>query len=118
MSLMSVPINQPKSQARSTAQAIVGVALTSPVETFETNIGGACRRTGVRQLVVASSDKAYGEQAVLPHEEYMSLDGGYPYDASKACTDIVAQTYAHTYRLKAAITRCGNFYGDGDLNWN
>jgi CDP-glucose 4,6-dehydratase len=106
------------------AQAIVGVALTSPVETFETNIGGtwrlleACRRTGVRQLVVASSDKAYGEQAVLPYEEYMPLDGRHPYDASKACADILTQTYAHTYRLKAAITRCGNFYGGGDLNWN
>jgi CDP-glucose 4,6-dehydratase len=106
------------------AQAIVGVALKSPVETFETNIAGtwrlleACRRTGVRQLLVASSDKAYGEQAILPLVEHMPLDGRYPYEASKACADILTQTYAHTYRLKAAITRCGNYYGGGDLNWN
>jgi CDP-glucose 4,6-dehydratase len=106
------------------AQAIVGAALTSPVETFETNIGGtwrlleACRRAGVRQVVVASSDKAYGDQAVLPYTEDMPLDGRHPYEASKACADILTQTYARTYGLKAAITRCGNFYGGGDLNWN
>jgi CDP-glucose 4,6-dehydratase len=106
------------------AQAIVGVALKSPVETFETNIGGtwrlleACRRAGVRQVVVASSDKAYGEQPILPYEEHMPLDGRHPYEASKACADILTQTYARTYRLRVAITRCGNFYGGGDLNWN
>jgi CDP-glucose 4,6-dehydratase len=106
------------------AQAIVGVALKTPVETFETNIGGtwrlleACRRVGVRQVVVASSDKAYGEQAVLPYVEDMSLDGRHPYEASKSCADILTQSYVHTYGIKAAITRCGNFFGGGDLNWN
>jgi CDP-glucose 4,6-dehydratase len=106
------------------AQTIVGVGLRSPVGTFETNIGGtwrlleACRRVGVKQVVVASSDKAYGEQAVLPYAEDMPLDGRHPYDASKSCADILTQTYAHTYGVKAAITRCGNFYGGGDLNWN
>jgi CDP-glucose 4,6-dehydratase len=106
------------------AQTIVGVGLKSPIGTFETNIGGtwrlleACRRVGVKQVVVASSDKAYGEQAVLPYAEDMPLDGRHPYDASKSCADILTQTYAHTYGVKAAITRCGNFYGGGDLNWN
>jgi CDP-glucose 4,6-dehydratase len=106
------------------AQTIVGVGLKSPIGTFETNIGGtwrlleACRRIGVKQVVVASSDKAYGEQAVLPYAEDMPLDGRHPYDASKSCADILTQTYAHTYGVKAAITRCGNFYGGGDLNWN
>jgi CDP-glucose 4,6-dehydratase len=106
------------------AQTIVGVGLKSPIGTFETNIGGtwrlleACRRVGVKQVVVASSDKAYGEQAALPYAEDMPLDGRHPYDASKSCADILTQTYAHTYGVKAAITRCGNFYGGGDLNWN
>jgi CDP-glucose 4,6-dehydratase len=106
------------------AQTIVGVGLKSPVGTFETNIGGtwrvleACRRVGVKRVVVASSDKAYGEQTVLPYAEDMPLDGRHPYDASKSCADILTQTYAHTYGVKAAITRCGNFYGGGDLNWN
>jgi CDP-glucose 4,6-dehydratase len=106
------------------AQTIVGVGLKSPVGTFETNIGGtwrlleACRCVGVKQVVVASSDKAYGEQTVLPYDEDMPLDGRHPYDASKSCADILTQTYAHTYGVKAAITRCGNFYGGGDLNWN
>jgi CDP-glucose 4,6-dehydratase len=106
------------------AQTIVGVGLKSPIGTFETNIGGtwrlleACRRVGVKQVVVASSDKAYGEQPVLPYAEDMPLDGRHPYDASKSCADILTQTYAHTYGVKAAITRCGNFYGGGDLNWN
>jgi CDP-glucose 4,6-dehydratase len=106
------------------AQTIVGVGLKSPVGTFETNIGGtwrlleACRRVGVKQVVVASSDKAYGEQTILPYAEDMPLDGRHPYDASKSCADILTQTYVHTYGVKAAITRCGNFYGGGDLNWN
>ena len=106
------------------AQTIVGVGLKSPVGTFETNIGGtwrlleACRRVGVKQVVVASSDKAYGEQPVLPYDEDMPLDGRHPYDASKSCADILTQTYAHTYGVKTAVTRCGNFYGGGDLNWN
>jgi CDP-glucose 4,6-dehydratase len=106
------------------AQTIVGTARKSPVGTFETNIGGtwrileACRHVGVKQIVVASSDKAYGDQKKLPYTESMPLSGRHPYDASKSCSDIIAQTYANTYGTNVAITRCGNFYGGGDLNWN
>jgi CDP-glucose 4,6-dehydratase len=107
------------------AQTIVGVANRSPLATFETNIKGtwclleAARRSGLNpQVIVASSDKAYGEQAQLPYTEDAPLEGRHPYDASKSCTDILALTYHHTYRLPVCVTRCGNFYGGGDLNFN
>jgi CDP-glucose 4,6-dehydratase len=107
------------------AQAIVGTANRNPVSTFETNIQGtwslleACRRSpGVKQIVVASSDKAYGDQEILPYQETTPLQGRHPYDVSKSCADLITHTYAHTYGLPATITRCGNFYGGGDLNWN
>ena len=107
------------------AQTIVGIANRNPVSTFETNIGGtwnlleACRRSPtVKRIVLASSDKAYGDQEVLPYDEEMPLQGRHPYDVSKSCADLIAQTYATTYNLPVAITRCGNFYGGGDLNWN
>ena len=107
------------------AQAIVGIANRNPVSTFSTNIGGtwsvleACRRSPkVTSVVVASSDKAYGDQERLPYDENMALQGRHPYDVSKSCADMIAQTYAATYNLPVAITRCGNFYGGGDLNWN
>jgi CDP-glucose 4,6-dehydratase len=107
------------------AQTIVGTANRNPISTFETNIGGtwslleACRRTPtIKQIVVASSDKAYGDQPKLPYDETDRLMGQHPYDVSKACADILAQTYAVSYNLPVAITRCGNFYGGGDLNWN
>ena len=107
------------------AQAIVGVANRNPVSTFETNIQGtwglleAARGTStVKQVVVASSDKAYGAQEILPYDENTPLQGRHPYDVSKSCVDLIAQTYAHTYGLPVAITRCGNFYGGGDFNWN
>jgi len=107
------------------AQTIVGVANRNPVSTFETNIAGtwtlleACRRSPVvRQIVVASSDKAYGEHDRLPYDEETPLVGRHPYDVSKSCSDLIAQAYAATYDLPVAITRCGNFYGGGDLNWN
>jgi CDP-glucose 4,6-dehydratase len=107
------------------AQTIVGIANRNPVSTFETNISGtwalleACRRSPtVRQIVVASSDKAYGEHDQLPYTEEVPLRGQHPYDVSKSCSDLVAQSYAKTYGLPVAITRCGNFYGGGDLNWN
>ncbi len=107
------------------AQTIVGIANRNPVSTFSTNIGGtwnileACRRSPrVTSIVVASSDKAYGEQEHLPYDETMPLQGRHPYDVSKSCADLIAQTYAATYDLPVAITRCGNFYGGGDLNWN
>ncbi len=107
------------------AQTIVGVANRNPVATFETNIQGtwslleACRRSPqVRQIVAASSDKAYGDQEVLPYTEEAPLQGRHPYDVSKSCADLIAHAYAHTFALPVAITRCGNFYGGGDLNWN
>ena len=107
------------------AQAIVGTANRNPVATFEANINGtwsvleACRHNPqVRQIVVASSDHAYGGQAGLPYTEDMSLQGCYPYDASKSCMDLVAQSYAATYDLPVAITRFGNLYGGSDWNWN
>jgi len=107
------------------AQTIVGVANRNPVGTFETNIRGmwalleACRRSPVvKQIVIASSDKAYGDQETLPYDETTPLQGQHPYDVSKACGDLLAHAYATTYRLPVCITRCGNFYGGGDLNWN
>lgn len=107
------------------AQAIVTVANRSPVSTFESNIRGtwslleACRRSqSVKQIVLASSDKAYGDHAKLPYAEDTPLQGRHPYDVSKSCADLIAQSYAVTYGLPLAITRCGNFYGGGDLNWN
>src|SRR5262249_36028150 len=83
------------------------------------NVMEACRRSpGGKSIVVASSDKAYGDQEVLPYDESTPLEGRHPYDVSKSCSDLIAQAYATTYGLPVAITRCGNFYGPGDLNWN
>ena len=107
------------------AQTIVGIANRNPVSTFETNVAGtwavleACRRSPlVRQVVLASSDKAYGEQERLPYREDTPLEGRHPYDVSKSCADLIATSYAVTYELPVVITRCGNFFGGGDLNWN
>jgi CDP-glucose 4,6-dehydratase len=107
------------------AQAIVGVANRNPISTLDTNIRGtwcvleACRRSPlVKQIVIASSDKAYGDQTILPYKEDTPVAGRNPYDVSKSCADLVAQMYARTYGLPVAVTRCGNFYGGGDLNWN
>ena len=107
------------------AQTIVGVANRNPVSTFDANIRGtwalleACRRSPrVKQIVLASSDKAYGEHEVLPYDENAALQGRHPYDVSKSCSDLIGQAYATTYDLPVVITRCGNFYGPGDLNWN
>lgn len=108
------------------AQAIVGTALRSPLPTFESNIRGsynlleACRvhRELVKRVVVASSDKAYGEATVLPYTEDMPANGRHPYDVSKSCTDLLAATYAETYQLPVAVARCGNIYGGADLNWS
>lgn len=107
------------------AQTIVTIANRNPVSTFEANIRGtwslleACRRTPtVKQIVTASSDKSYGTHDALPYTEEMPLEGRHPYDMSKACADMIAQSYAATYDLPIVITRCGNFYGGGDLNWN
>jgi CDP-glucose 4,6-dehydratase len=107
------------------AQTIVTIANRNPLSTFDTNIRGtwllleACRRSpSVHQIVIASSDKAYGDQINLPYNEDLPLQGTHPYDVSKSCADLIAQTYAVTYRSPVAVTRCGNFYGGGDLNWN
>jgi CDP-glucose 4,6-dehydratase len=107
------------------AQAIVGIANRNPISTFETNIQGtwnlleACRRSPtVQSIVIASSDKAYGPQEILPYTEEVAVAGSHPYDVSKSCADLLAHTYAVSYQLPVAITRCGNFYGGGDLNWN
>lgn len=107
------------------AQTIVGVANRNPISTFESNIAGtwrlleACRRSPlVRQIVLASSDKAYGDQEVLPYTEATALQGRHPYDVSKSCADLIAQSYAVTFGTPVVITRCGNFFGGGDLNWS
>lgn len=107
------------------AQTIVPIANRNPISTFESNIQGtwsvleACRRSPkVKQIIVASSDKAYGEVQELPYDEATPLAGQHPYDVSKSCADLISQAYAKTYELPVAITRCGNFYGGGDLNWN
>lgn len=108
------------------AQTIVGTAHRFPLPTFETNIRGtynlleACRVHAdlVHRVVIASSDKAYGEQPRLPYTEEMPLSGRHPYEVSKSCADLLAQAYHHTYSLPVAIARCGNVYGGGDLNWS
>ena len=107
------------------AQTIVSIANRNPLSTFESNIKGtwnlleACRRTStISRVVVASSDKAYGEHENLPYDETFPLVGSHPYDVSKSCTDLIAAAYYKTYNLPVCITRCGNFYGGGDLNFN
>ena len=107
------------------AQALVQVANRSPISTFESNITGtwtileAARLAPlVQRVVVASSDKAYGDQPVLPYTESTPLDGRFPYDASKACADILARCYAVSFPLPVAVVRCANIYGPGDTNWS
>lgn len=107
------------------AQAIVGVANRNPISTFEANILGtwnileACRKHPlIKRVIVASSDKAYGDQENLPYDENMPLQGKHPYDVSKSCADLISHTYFHMYGLPVCITRCGNLYGGGDLNFN
>jgi CDP-glucose 4,6-dehydratase len=107
------------------AQAVVGHANRSPLGSWEANVRGtytlleACRTLGsVRRVVVASSDKAYGAHDRLPYREDFALQPRHPYDVSKACTDLIARSYAHTYGLPLAVTRLANVYGPGDLNWS
>lgn len=107
------------------AQTIVSIANRNPISTFESNIKGtwnlleACRRTDtISRVLVASSDKAYGEHEKLPYDETFSLRGSHPYDVSKSCVDLLSVTYNKTYSLPVCITRCGNFFGGGDLNFN
>ncbi len=108
------------------AQALVIPALEAPLLTFEANVRGtynlleACRRHPNRLagVVVASSDKAYGDVPVLPYTEEMPVAGRHPYDVSKSCADLLARAYAHTYGLPVTVARCGNVYGGGDLAWS
>ncbi len=107
------------------AQTIVGIANRNPISTFESNIRGtwnlleAARRSPlIEQVIIASSDKAYGINENLPYSEETPLRGSHPYDVSKSCADLIAQSYFTTYNLPVCVTRCGNLYGGGDLNWN
>lgn len=107
------------------AQTIVQIANRAPISTFESNIKGSwnilevCRNIDtVKRIIVASSDKAYGEKEELPYYETDPLKAKHPYDLSKAITDLLAQGYYTTYGLPIGITRCGNLYGGGDLNFN
>jgi CDP-glucose 4,6-dehydratase len=106
------------------AQTQVGVANRSPLDTWETNIRGTYalleavrERGGAERIVVASSDKAYGSHEDLPYREDLALQPTYPYDVSKAATDLIARSYAATYGLPVAVTRLANVYGPGDVNW-
>src|SRR3989344_6391184 len=108
------------------AQTIVRIANASPLSTFESNMRGTwnvleaarLHSKKIRSVVVASSDKAYGESKILPYDEETQLKGKYPYDVSKTCTDLIAQSYWHTFKLPVNITRCGNLFGPGDLNFS
>lgn len=108
------------------AQTIVGIANRGPLSTFESNIKGtwnvmeAARQhqEKIKAVVVASSDKAYGKTDVLPYDEDIPLRGRHPYDVSKSCTDLVARSYWYTYELPVSVTRCGNLFGPGDLNFS
>jgi CDP-glucose 4,6-dehydratase len=107
------------------AQTIVTIANRNPIPTFESNVRGtwnlleACRNAGhVSRIVVASSDKAYGDQEKLPYDESTPLEGRHPYDVSKSCADLICRAYYESYKLPVCVTRCGNFYGGGDLNFN
>jgi CDP-glucose 4,6-dehydratase len=107
------------------AQTIVTIANRNPISTFESNIKGtwnileACRRAPLaKRIIIASSDKAYGDQEKLPYDENTSLEGRHPYDVSKSCADLLCRAYFESYKLPVCVTRCGNFYGGGDLNFN
>lgn len=106
------------------AEAIVSAAQKSAASTFVSNVQGtwvlleACRTVGVEACVVASSDKAYGHHESLPYREDFALKPMFPYETSKACADLITQSYAHSYGVPTAVTRCGNIYGGGDVNWS
>ncbi len=107
------------------AEAIVGRFIKRPAQSFQTNIQGtwnileSCRKSkDVKVIVVASSDKAYGTHKILPYKEHYALQGLHPYDVSKSCADLIAQTYAHSFDIPVAISRCGNIFGPGDLNFS
>jgi CDP-glucose 4,6-dehydratase len=113
------------------AQSIVGIANSNPLDTFKSNIEGTwnvletARQMGqtsdmkdrrLRGIILASSDKAYGDQEVLPYIEDAPMQGRFPYDVSKSCADLIARSYAISYKVPVCTTRCGNLFGAGDLN--
>lgn len=106
------------------AQPLVQLAFSKPFETIETNVIGTlniletCRLNGIERIIVASSDKAYGSQENLPYKEESPMNGTYPYDVSKSCTDLIARSYGKTYGMPIAVTRLSNVYGGGDLNFD
>ena len=106
------------------AQSIVTVANNNPISTFESNIGGtwsvleACRKNKIKRVIVASSDKSYGDHKVLPYKEDAPLMGKHPYDVSKSCADLISQMYFHHYGLPVCVTRCSNLYGGGHFNYS
>lgn len=106
------------------AEAIVGKCFQKPLTAFSSNIKGtwnileACRNSPVKAIIIASSDKAYGDNLNLPYKESYPLDGRHPYDVSKSCADLIAQCYHETYKSPVCITRCGNIYGPGDFNFS
>ena len=107
------------------AKSLVSDCLQKPIRAFSTNIKGtwnileASRNSNtIKEIIIASSDKAYGSCCELPYKENTPLSGNHPYDVSKSCTDLIAQSYFHTYKLPVCVTRCGNFFGGGDLHFN
>ena len=96
----------------------------SPEETFQINIFGTINlienfRKYQKNIkfIFSSSDKAYGESRQLPYKEHFPLNGLNPYDASKACSDIIARSYAKSFNIQICVTRFVNIYGPGDVNW-
>lgn len=106
------------------SEPLVGPAEKAPSSVFDSNVRGtwmlleACRTVGVKSIVVASSDKSYGDHSGSPYEESFALRPRFPYEASKACADLIAQTFARTYGMPIGITRCANIYGGADVNWS
>ncbi len=107
------------------AEALVGKCFDNPLRAFSTNIKGtwsileaARHNKSVKAIIVASSDKAYGDQIKLPLKESFPLVGRHPYDVSKSCADLLAYTYFHSYGLPVCVTRCGNIFGPGDFNFS
>lgn len=127
LSLMKKIINKYKPEFifHLAAEAIVGIANKNPIRTFKSNIEGTWNileatrdKKFIKGLIIASSDKAYGSHKELPYIEDMALEGKHPYDSSKSCADILAMTYHNTYQVPVCVTRCGNIYGPGDLNFS
>jgi len=107
------------------AQPLVTVGRRLPRYTIDTNVMGTTNlleavriRMPTAKIVIASSDKAYGDKNPAPYKETMQVSGEYPYEVSKSCVDLIAQTYYHTYDLNVVISRCGNVFGGGDINWS